>query len=100
MNDKKYSIYSTGKNPYYSLFTSENAIAQEVILARCYGGNFAHAVDAYALMPSKGMAGYTKALVFSYLMQDGSRFTDREGWQRCHLLKRQKSAIPVLHRQY
>lgn len=100
MNDKKYSIYSTGKNPYYSLFTSESAIAQEVILARCYGGNFAHAVDAYALMPSKGMAGYTKALVFSYLMQDGSRFTDKAGWQRCHLPKRPKNAIRVLHKQY
>lgn len=88
------------ENPYYSLFTSENAIAQEVILARCYGGNFAHAVDAYALMPSKGMAGYTKALVFSYLMQDGSRFTDREGWATMPFTEETKSAIPALHRQY
>ena len=96
MNDKKYSIYSTGKNPYYSLFTSENAIAQEVILARCYGGNFVHAVDAYALMPSKGMAGYTKALVFSYLMQDGSRFTDKEGWATMPFTEETKERDPRL----
>jgi hypothetical protein len=75
-----YSPSKSGNTPYYSFFTSSSAVTSEIILARCYGGNFAHNADAYALIASKGQAGYTKALAFSYLMKDGTRFTDRDDY--------------------
>ena len=81
MSSPKYKLSKTGNTPYYSLFASQNAVTEETILARCYGGNFTHNSDAYALVTSKGQAGYTKALAFSYLMADGSRFTDRPGYE-------------------
>lgn len=81
MTSGKYKLYKTGKTPFYSLFTSQNAVTDEVILARCYGGNFTHNSDSYGLVASKGAAGYTKALAFSYLMADGSRFTDTPGYE-------------------
>ena len=81
MSSGKYKLAKNGKTPYYSFFASPSAITDEVILARCYGGNFTHTSDAYALVSSKGQAGYTKALAFSYLMADGSRFTDQPGYE-------------------
>ncbi len=81
MTSGKYKISKTGSTPYYSFFTSPNALSDEVILARCYGGNYTHNADAYALVTSKGQAGYTKALAFSYLMSDGTRFTDLPGYE-------------------
>lgn len=96
MREGPYSVYMTGATPYYSLFTAEDTPTQEVIMARCYGGNFSHLVDAYALMPSKGMAGYTKALVLSYLMTDGSRFTDQPGWETMTFTEETKDRDPRL----
>lgn len=82
MESSVYSIYKTGDRPYQSMFNGGDATkVSEFIFARCFGGNFKHLVDAFAMVSSKGMAGYTKALVDSYLMKDGSRFTDREDWK-------------------
>lgn len=82
MESGKYKIYKTGKVPYQSMFSGGDATkVGEIIFARCFGGNFKHLVDAFALVSSKGMAGFTKALVDSYLMKDGSRFTDKAGWR-------------------
>lgn len=77
----KYSLYKTGDTPYLSLSTADEAPKSEVILARCFKGNFKNLVDQFALVSTKGAAGYTKALTASYLMKDGSRFTDKENWQ-------------------
>lgn len=77
----KYSLYKKGDTPYLSLSTADEAPKSEVILARCFKGNFKNLVDQFALVSTKGAAGYTKALTASYLMKDGSRFTDKENWQ-------------------
>ena len=77
----KYSLYKTGDTPYLSLSTADEAPKSEVILARCFKGNFRNLVDQFALVSTKGAAGYTKALTASYLMKDGTRFTDKENWQ-------------------
>lgn len=96
MNAGKYSIYSAGETPYLSLFVSQNIVEKEVVFARCYGGNFKHLVDAFALVPSKGRGSYTKSLVFSYLMKDGSRFTDRLGWETMMFAEEMKDRDPRL----
>ena len=37
--------------------------------------------SGYALLTSQGRPGLTRKFVNSYLMNDGSRFTDQEGWE-------------------
>lgn len=81
MESKKYSLYTTGETPYLSLSTADEASKAEVIFARCFKGNFKNLVDQFALVSTKGAAGFTKALTASYLMKDGTRFTDKTGWQ-------------------
>ena len=39
-----------------------------------------HDASTYPVMASHGKAGFSKKMVDSYLMRDGSRFTDKEGW--------------------
>jgi len=79
---KKYSLYKTGTEPYRNLFAVDESRTQEVILARCYTTDIVkHSANAFAKIPSKGKPGYTKALLNSYLMTDGSRFTDKAGYE-------------------
>lgn len=81
IESNKYSLYTTGETPYLSLSTADEASKAEVIFARCFKGNFKNLVDQFALVSTKGAAGFTKALTASYLMKDGTRFTDKTGWQ-------------------
>lgn len=85
---------SAAKLDYYDLFSSPNANTSEVILARCFGGNFTHTADAFTLIASKGQAGYTKALMFSYLMADGSRFSEQPGWETMTMADEAKNRDP------
>lgn len=80
-----YSIYQ-GSGPqkgYGELFNSVNAIDQEVILARKFSDALQvwHNVNYYTITASYGRPGLSKDLVNSYLMADGSRFTDIPGYQ-------------------
>ncbi len=84
MNSGNYALYKEGETPYLTMFRDVEIDAKnkEYIFARIYGGgNFKHLVDAFALISSGGAAGFTKALVASYLMADGSRFTDNPDWK-------------------
>ncbi len=92
----KYKLYTTGSQPYYDLFTSQSAQTSEVIFARCFGGNYAHSVDQYALSSGSGRAGLTKALVGSYLMKDGSFFSSQEGWETMSFTDECKNRDPRL----
>lgn len=85
MNSGLYSLYSTGKpeEDYVNLFAKEDANVQEYILARKYSSTVQvfHDATGYIFMASHGKPGMNKKIVDSYLMRDGSRFTDKEGWQ-------------------
>lgn len=81
-----YKLYSTGKpnDDYLNLFAQETADAGEYILARSYREvikDNTHGGSLYAILPTHGRPGFTRAFVASYLMKDGSRFTDIPGWQ-------------------
>ena len=85
MNTSGYGIY-TADGPdksYLNLFISENANSQEIILARDYNSalNIIHNANYYTLTQSYGRPGLSKKIVNSYLMDDGSRFTDRPGYE-------------------
>lgn len=80
-----YSLYSTGKpdEDYVNLFAKEDADPNEYILAKRYGRDVQvfHGASTFPYMPSHGMPGVSKKIIDAYLMKDGSRFTDKEGWQ-------------------
>lgn len=82
MKNSGYSLYKTGSTPYQTLFSSLNAIQQEIVLARDYNGtlNIRHDVQGFENTASKGRPGLSKKIVNMYLNKNGSRFTDMQGY--------------------
>lgn len=84
IDDSPYDIYTTGTAPYRDLFASNNASSTntEVILARDYdlGLSIIHNANHYTLISTYGMPGLNKKIVDSYLMADGTRFTDKPNY--------------------
>lgn len=84
-----YRVYTktdgpTGK-PYQDLFAqlTLDPVADEVILGRRYSGELElkHGLQFYITARTQGKPGLEKKLVNSYLMADGSRFTDIAGYE-------------------
>lgn len=100
INQGPYKLYSTG-NPdsdYMMLFAQENASPDEYILAIKfdYGLAIHHNATAFTLVPTQGRPGYTRKMVNMYLMKDGSRFTERTGWQEESFVEETKDRDPRL----
>lgn len=100
INQGPYKLYSTG-NPdsdYMMLFAQEDASPDEYILAIKfdYGLAIHHNATAFTLVPTQGRPGYTRKMVNMYLMKDGSRFTDRTGWQEESFVEETKDRDPRL----
>lgn len=70
-----YSLYSTGSTPYRTLFNSDNAVANEVILTRIYSdaANLRNGIQ-FNIVNNK--QGFTKRFMNYYLNADGSRYTN------------------------
>ncbi len=68
---------------YLMLFAEIDADPDEMILAMKYEEVLSRKNNtvAFATMPSQGCPGLTKKFVDSFLMSDGSRFTDIDGWE-------------------
>ncbi len=78
-----YNIYTTGSTPYQDLFTSQDAIGTEIILARAYTSaisGMTHDVNGHLTGATMGRPGMTRNAVNMYLMRDGSRYTDQPGY--------------------
>ena len=84
MDSGAYKLYSTGKknSDYLTLFNSSNANTDEIILAVNYDRDLKIKHDCGRDITNQTSARYgmTKKLVDMYLMSDGSRFTDKPGW--------------------
>ena len=78
-----YRIYGTGKpdTDYMMLFASQNAVTEEIVLAKNY--SLALSISHFGTYDTFGQnkRAYNKKFVDSFLMKDGSRFTDRDGWE-------------------
>lgn len=83
-----YSLYTTGTTPYLDLFASLSAIDTEIILARAYGTSMGltHSANNQYTSSSYGQPGILQDVVDMYLMLDGSRFTDIEGYDSMSLV--------------
>lgn len=93
----KYKIYkSLPDKAYHELFIAENAITEEMILARTYSKDipFVHSANFYILSASYGRPGVLKSLVDSYLMIDGSRFTDKPGYEKMDFYEESQNRDP------
>lgn len=95
-----YSLYSTGKpdSDYMNMFAAQDANKQEYILAVKYdqGMQLLHNANAHTIVATQGQPGYTRKFVCTYLMKDGSRFTDRPGWQTMQFADEIKDRDPRL----
>ena len=97
-----YSIYTNGGKDaaYLNLFTTNSAteLMDEVVLARNYNLTYGvyHNSNYTVLTGSLGRPGMTKKIVASYLMKDGTRFTDKAGWQTMEFGDETKDRDPRL----
>ena len=95
-----YKLYSTG-NPskdYLTLFAREDASIDEYILAMKFDFSLGiyHNATAHTVVATQGRPGLTRKMVNSYLMDDGSAFTDQEGWQEASFIEEVKDRDPRL----
>ena len=95
-----YGIYTTGGSTaaYRNLFLNVDSAESEVILARDYNkalGVF-HNSNYYTLGQSYGRPGLTRKIVASYLMKNGTRFTDKAGWETMQFAQEMKDRDPRL----
>lgn len=98
IDQSPYSIYQSGDKPYRDLFASMDAIKQEVILARDYDNAKAvkHEANYYTMSTTYGRPGMNKKIVNSYLMKDGSRFTDIPGYKTMQYYDEMQNRDPRL----
>lgn len=84
INAGAYKLFTTGgaNNSYRELFARNDQDATETILARDYNPTFGrHGLSYLMTAPTAGVYGICKDAIDSYLMKDGSRFTDQPDYQ-------------------
>jgi len=104
INSKKFTVFNkttgiTGK-PYQDLFASINAddVSGEIILTRRYSNvlNIKQGVQFYLTSKTAGRPGLEKRLINSYLMIDGSAFTNINGYDTLSFFDEVKNRDPRL----
>ena len=104
ITESGYTLYSrtngpSGK-PYQDLFATINAdgVSEEVIMTRRYSNELGlrHGLQFYITARTQGKPGLEKSLVNSYLMADGSRFTDRPGFDTMQFYNEVQNRDPRL----
>ncbi len=100
MNSSGYGIYSADgpDESYLNLFASAEAIGEEIILARDYNDalGVTHDANYYTLTQSYGRPGLSKKIVNTYLMKDGTRFTEKKGYETMTFVEECRDRDPRL----
>ena len=99
MSQSGYGIYkSSPDKAYQELFIPDNANTTEMILAREYNLTvpFVHSVNFYTLSVSYGKPGVLRHVVNSYLNADGTRFTDKPGYEKLQWFEETQKRDPRL----
>lgn len=97
-----YSLHADGgvNKCYYNLFHTMNAtdLMDEVILARDFNKAYGayHNSGSTLTTGSRGCPSVTKKLIASYLMKDGTRFTDQAGWETMDFVTETQNRDPRL----
>ena len=71
---------------------------KEVILARDYSVEYGvtHTANSDYMSSTLGKRGFTRKMIASYLMKDGTRFTDKAGWETMKFVDEVKDRDPRL----
>lgn len=99
MKNGPYKIYmEKPESAYQKLFATMDAIPTEVILARNFDDALQvyHNLNYYTMTASYGRPGLEKKLVNSYLMKDGTRFTDVPGYETMDFYQETRNRDPRL----
>lgn len=99
MESGKYAIYkSMPDKAYGELFSSSAPLSEEIILARTFSSDLGlrHSLNFYTVSTSNWKPGLEKRLVNSYLMKDGSRFTDQAGYMTRQFSRETQNRDPRL----
>jgi hypothetical protein len=99
MNTNAYTLFTTGgvNASYRQLFSRNNQDVTETILAVDYHTELRRHNLAYLLTsPTMGSFGMTKDMVNTYLMKDGSRFTDISGYSTMGFYQEMQNRDPRL----
>lgn len=99
MDSKAYTLYTSGgkDKAYGDLFTKTVQDPTETILATSYVENIkTHNIPNYMVSATSGGWGLPKDLVESYLMADGSRFTDKPGYNTMGFYQEMQNRDPRL----
>ena len=102
MANSGYTLHTAGgaNKAYYALFTTPDATdnMDEVILARDYNVAYSitHSANNTMQSATMGRHGMTRKLVASYLMADGTRFTDKAGWETMDFMTETQNRDPRL----
>ncbi len=97
-----YSIYKKGTLPYRDLFRMIDANPDEMILARQYLGsqNIRHNAQSVVYSAGQAQFGATQRLFKIYLMKDGSRFSDKDGWETMEFKDETKNRDPRMEQTF
>lgn len=99
MNSGAYSLYTVGgpEAAYRNLFGRNDQDATETILARDFDTELGqHNLGYLMTAPTQGAWGITKDLINSYLMKDGSRFTDKPDYETAGFYEEMQNRDPRL----
>lgn len=99
MNSGAYTLYTEGgaAQAYRNLFARDNQDQVETILAADYElGLKVHSLAYNYTSPTSGSYGLVKDMVNSYLMNDGSRFTDQANYQTMSFFQEMQNRDPRL----
>lgn len=85
LTEGPYTLHDTGtpSEDYRDIFVQTDPYTDEVLLSRCYNltNQVYHDSNYYRLSSTTGLLGLEKDFVNTYLMNDGSRFTDNPGYK-------------------
>lgn len=79
----KYSLFTQGNEPYRSLFNDDakvNDASSEIILWQVFSTS-ANLMNSIQFNIANSRQAFTRNFMNHYLMADGSRFQDLDGWQ-------------------
>ena len=94
-----YKLYTAGgaNSCYRDLFARNDQDVTETILARDYNPTFGrHGLSYLMTAPTAGVYGICKDAIDSYLMKDGSRFTDQPGYKTMGFYEEMQNRDPRL----
>ncbi|PTX18859.1 putative outer membrane starch-binding protein [Pontibacter mucosus] len=99
INSGAYRLFTAGgaNGAYRELFARNNQDPTETILARDFESDLGqHNLGYLMTAPTMGAWGITKDVINSYLMKDGSRFTDQPGYETMEFYEEMQNRDPRL----